>query len=189
MDCPIYLDDSSIGTLRWTREGGGVRIYASCRYEEGYIYRLYVGDDTDAEKLSLGVMMPENGRFTLLKNLPEHKCTFMLSGRGIAALVDRRRPGEERSTPPLPFAFSKLEKLPKAAGDTGDFIRDTFSRADGSYTLHMGVRYYVAPWEPGKELIPSSFFCMLTYFRFEQKGYIVLCVDKDNTLFPIGQRN
>ncbi len=188
MDCPIYLDDSSIGTLRWTREGGEVRIYASCRYEEGFIYRLYVGDSLDAEKLSLGVMMPENGRFVLLKNIPEHKCAFMLSSSDVAAVIDRRRPGEERSTPPLPFAFSKLEKLPVASED-GDYVRAAFSRAGGYHALHMGIRYYVAPWEPGKELIPSSFFCLLTYFRFEQKGYIVLCVDKDNTLFPIGQRN
>lgn len=177
-DCPLFLDDREIGRLRWSREENSMVIWAGCPFEDGYIYRVYAGCGQEPSKLYIGVMMPERNRFVISKRLPASKCRFLEERDDVSAFIEKRRPGEEERTPPLPFGFSRLSAIKK--GSTGwDYIEDIFSSCGGLYALHEGKGYFVAPWEPGNELKISPFFCLLTFFRHQDKGYMVLCVDRE----------
>lgn len=202
-DCALYLNEKEIGRLRWQAEGGAVRFWASCPYEEGRIYRVTL---EGAGRIYLGVMMPEGGRFVLQKKLPAHKCRQLLEGRGEAyAEVDRRRPGEEKPsdappppaapppesepelppTPPLPFHFSQFQRL---EGQTsGSFVEKIFQGCGGLKAAHQDAVYYAAPAEIGGELGPSAFFCLLDFLQWEEKTYCVLRVEKNGQPGRVGE--
>lgn len=188
-DCPIYLDDREVGRLRWAKEDGGVMIWGSCPFEKEYIYRLSVDTSDGGNSLYIGVMMPERGRFVISKKTSPGKCAFLFDREDVRADIDRRMPGEEERTPPLPFPFSIFK--PVRAGETGcgEFIEDIFINASGLYAKKDGISYFAAAWEPGGELPVSAFFCLLTYFRYKDRGYCVLCVDGEGKLFALEQGN
>ncbi|MEA4921293.1 MAG: hypothetical protein VB078_10300 [Clostridiaceae bacterium] len=187
-DCPLYLNDREIGRVRWSEEKDDVLIWASCPFEKDYIYRVYIGDEEDDRKLYAGIMMPERGRFIVTKKMPRSKCAFLFSELSLSAVVVRRLPGEDESTPPLPISFSQLR--PVKQGETGcdSFVEGIYAKCNGLYAESKGITYFVAPAELGAELGPTPFFCLLTWFRHVEKGYCVLCVDEKGKLFPIGQK-
>lgn len=184
-DCPLFLDDREIGRLRWSKEGGNMVIWAGCPFEDGYIYRVYVGYGREPAKLYIGVMMPERNRFVISKKLPFVKCRFLEDREDVSAFIERRRPGEEERTPPLPFGFSRLSAIKSGSTGCGDFIENMFASCGGLWALHEGKSYFVAPWEPGSELKISSFFCLLTFFRHQERGYMALCVDGEGNPCPL----
>lgn len=187
-DCPLYLNDSEIGRVRWSEEKDDVLIWASCPFEKGYIYRVYIGDVQDERKIYVGIMMPERGRFIVTKKIPRSKCAFLFSDLTIFATVVRRLPGEDESTPPLPVAFSSLKPVKPGITGCDSFVEEIYSRCEGLFTISHGITYFVAPAELGAELGPAPFFCLLTWFRHVEKGYCVICVDEKGKLFPIGQK-
>lgn len=197
-DCPLYLNEKEIGRLRWQPEGDILRLWASCPFEADRIYRVTLEGDAS---VYLGVMMPEGGRFVLQKKLPVHKCRWLLEAQEEPrAVIDRRRPGEEKPlapppppapdaarpapepapeppTPPLPFSFTRFRGMEGRTPDS--FAERIFQNCGGLRAEFEEHVYYAAPAEMGGELGPSAFFCLLDFVRWEEKTYCVLRIDKN----------
>lgn len=184
-DCGLMLFDREIGRTRWSRDDNKVDIWASCPFEEEYIYRAYLGTDSEPGVLYLGIMLPERGRFIVSKNLPYSKCSFLFENSNVSSYIERSLPEESARETPLPFSFSDLKTI--AELPEGSFIDNIFGRSSGLYAEAGGKKYYVAPFEVGQELIPSAFFCLLTFFKYKGRGYCVLCVDEDGNFSRIAQ--
>ena len=173
MECPLYLGDRAVGTVRWRREGARLELDVSCTMEPGYIYRpelLFSG-----ARRVLGVMLPENGRFRLRKNLaaPDEPCS---------ARILRTLPGEQ-ALPPLPFPFSYLTPWEPAK-----LVRDElFLRLCPARALaaeENGLRWLMLPFEPEKETPLAPFLCVVAPLRAGGKSWALFCADENVQLCP-----
>ena len=179
--CKLWLDGQSVGEVGWSVGEKQVSVWAECPFEERFIYRAAVYG-TDGERVSLGVMAPEQGRFLVRRTLPLHKAALLLHGasRTLHGEVTRTLPGERR-TPPLPFAFAAMDPLPRRYGGDRDPLLCRCAQRDSHvrYKVHDGLEYLVFPLRTGGEMAFAPFFCLVSPVWLEGALYGVLCVDKE----------
>lgn len=184
--CKLLLNGKEVGQVRWEEAKTGATLWASCPFEEGYIYRVSVKGEGGLS-LPVGVMMPEGERFTLKKKLalgisqplmrePEHTFT---------GVIARNRPGEV-NTPPLPFSFSELKEYGEENLKTGDrLLQYCMQKSRVKYGAHEGVRYIVFPLDIGGECNMAPFLTITTVMEYEGAFYGVLCMDQAGVISPL----
>jgi len=185
VEWPIIRDGREVGSIVLAAEGQKASLTASCPFEEGWIYRLYIGTEADPRGIYLGVMLPEGKRFVLRKQLLSNRLEALGEKRTLFGTILRCRPGEaeppapvlraERPMLPLPFGPSALGDLPRDGG----FPAEVFAACGGRYACHEGRGYYLAPGKPGEALGPAPFFCLLGWVPWQENGWWVLCTDDE----------
>lgn len=184
MEWPVLREEQEVGRITSAAERRKIRLTASCPFEEGWIYRLYIGTEAVPRGIYLGVMLPEGKRFTLRKQLLSSQLEALGEKDTFRGTIVRCRPGEaeppepisraaERPMLPLPFGPSALGELPRDGG----FPAEVFGSCGGRYVCHEGRGYYLAPGKPGEALGPAPFFCLLSWVSWQESGWWVLCTD------------
>lgn len=134
--CGLYLGKSQVGTLSWEQKGFRLTLQARCPCELGWIYRVVL--QTEKGLQPLGVMVPEEGFFTLRRELLQEEtpqCGF----------IDRGMPGESH-LPGLPLAFSAF-----TSGQEG-LLRGHW----------MDTEYLLLPLRPGEACAAPHLLCLAT---------------------------
>lgn len=191
MDWPIILGGKENGRITSVPEGKKCNLTASCPFEEGWIYRLYIGTAAVPRGIYLGVMLPEGKRFALRKQLYRRQMETLGTEADLCGTIIRCRPGEseppEEAVPPaepmlgpLPFGVSALGDLP----EDGGFPAEIFRTCGGRYVSWEGQGYYLVSGKPGEVLGPAPFFCLLGWVPWEERGWWVLCVDDKGEPIP-----
>ena len=171
MECALLLGDRAVGTVRWRREGALWAVDAACAMEPGYIYRLELYFPSG--RRTLGVMLPENGRFRLRKSLSA-------PDEPRSARVLRARPGEE-PLPVLGFPFSRLASWETAALVRDDlFLRLCPDRVAAAEEERL--RWLALPLEWGGETALAPFLCLCAAAEAEGRSWALLCADGEGAL-------
>ncbi len=160
--CGLFLGAEDIGRVTWQTEGSKLQLQADCPFAPGWIYRLVL--QTDRGEHRLGVMLPEEDRFILRRELPAGELPHR-------ALIDRTLPGESH-LPGLPLALSAFSE----------------SRLEGAKSaLWQDIEYYLFPLPPGGPCACAPFLCLTTFLEQDKACYGVFC--KENGVYaPLSDR-
>lgn len=134
--CNLFLGRDRVGELCWEQGRDRTKLFGSCPLEEGWIYRVAIKMESRTE--ALGVMLPENGRFVIRREI-------LSLEKPQIAFIDRSRPGEAH-LPGLPLAFSAFSVDREIPG---------LLSADW-----MDERFFLYLWQPGTACDCSPFFCL-----------------------------
>ena len=168
-ECGLYLGKRVLGRLTWESNGTRLRLHADCPCELGWIYRVVL--QTETGELPLGVMLPEQERFTLRREIPAEHLP-------LCAFIDRTLPGEVH-LPGLPLAFSAFSESESL--ELGEAI-DTFKSAWWRET-----QYFLFPLEPEAPCGLAHYLSLTTLLEHEGVLYGVFCRE-DGIFKPITDR-
>ncbi len=183
-ECSVFIGTEPVGTLRWQEDGPYISIQAGCPFEEGSIYRLTVRGESGPD-LYLGVMTPQNGRFTITKRLRSKDCGPLLNSYLCGAYIERSGIDGTPLTP-LPFAFSALSTAANAALPGDQLFAEEAGACPGlMWAMLSGRRYFVFEFIPGQEMPMTPFFSLMTVFEHLGRLYAAFCADADGVLRSI----
>ncbi len=167
-ECGLYLGQRKLGCLAWEPAGRQQRLLASCPSEMGLIYRVVL--QTDQGLRHLGVMLPENDRFLLRREIPAGEAP-------VRAFIDRTLPGEAH-LPGLPLALSAFSPVEE----------DEIANAAGALqsACWMDMEYFLFPLRLGTPCALASFLCITTLVEAEGESYGVFC-RKGEDFLPLPQ--
>ena len=174
-DVALMLGSKEVGRFYYEKAGSRIKISASCPYEEGKIYRVYVSSSGKGDDTYLGIMMPEGKRFVIRK---EVSAAVWPERKDLKAYIQCSGFHEETDMP-LPFSFDHFASLEVFDGESITEMDKLFKASGGLRADFRNKRYYAVEGRPGMEMPVSGLFCLLTYMEYRSKGYWVLCVDEN----------
>ncbi len=168
--CGLYLGEKEIGRLTWTQTDGKLRLRGVCPAEPGLIYRLHV--QTERGERRLGVMLPEEGRFVLSREIPAGEVP-------LSACIDRTLPGEEH-LPGLPLALSAFSQIREDTlpADCGERVKAA---------VWKDTRYLLFPLVFGTSCPQAPWLCITTVIDHQGRFYGVFC-EKQGQFLPLSDR-
>jgi len=165
--CPLTLEGLPVGRVLWQAEGTHVRVRARCPAEIGFIYRIELA--VAGQALSLGVMTPEAGEFSITKAFPLKAWPFP-EGGAVEARILRSRPGE-----PAGHALVRYRPLEPEFFTSDPLLNATLKRqADMLYTTENGTLKLAFPLEIGGETPMAPFLALTQYMETASGGYGLL---------------
>jgi len=167
--CGLYLGRREVGELAWHGQNGRLTAVCSCPFEAGMIYRVVLQTDRGVHRL--GVMLPEDQRFTLRRELP----AGMLPQ---SAHVDRTMPGEAH-LPGLPLAFSAFSKDEEEEEALECTVKGQLLRGDW-----MDARFLLFPLPLGGQCCAPQLLCIATLLELEGRPYGLVC-RRDRRYLPL----
>ncbi len=172
--CGVYLGSREIGRATWQQTGSRLRLQADCPGAPGWIYRLVLQTDRGAHRL--GVMLPENDRFVLTREIPAEA----LPQR---ALIDRTLPGEAH-LPGLPLAFSAFSQ----AREEETLLAACASDESGLRSaVWDDTTYLLYPIRFGDICPMAPFFCLTEILSVQENTYGIFC-RKAGQYLPLSDR-
>ena len=180
-DVALMLGDEEVGRLYCEKTDNKIMVIASCPYDDGHIYRVYVSSPGRSEDLYLGVMMPQGRRFVLHKEI---RSSSLPDIGDIKAYIRCSGMGEDISSP-LPFGFSRFSPVEFFSNGGSEIMTEAIRRCGGLTASFAGKQYYAVEGTPGRELPLTDMFCLLTYIEYKSRGYWIFCVDENGRPMPV----
>lgn len=175
--CGLTMNGREIGTLKWEKLKDAFSVICQCPLEQGVIYKVTIIKGT--QQLPLGVMMPENGMFTIKKVIPAYKAKGAFPPDG--GIIYRFLPGENAISG-MSFSKSQLSHVGEGYFISDLLLRNVAKQAKCLYTNEHEGYLLMMPLRYGAESPLAPFFCLGQIVDNEGECFLTFKLDKNGIL-------